>query len=273
MGCCSSSPVDQDFLTTSQDNYDTVTIPLPVSYYNKSRPFKRSGLMWTSDTPMSVTDLEQKRLTYWESAPIYGGRIEIWQALQVAFSETDVIMARSILEAANVLLPTGNPCEGCFDELGNDYNIPIYCIVPPANLCMFDTPSEEFCSQDDKYDISDSMKSIYSNTQSDHLVPAPDCSLSPFDICIRLSTEKDINLTISSQRETVGSLRSRIYESKDSGIEHDTHILRLIYLGRILRDNLDIDCQGNGEAFSKKGSVIIESDCIIQALVAIRPQP
>ncbi|KAG2235133.1 hypothetical protein INT48_006514 [Thamnidium elegans] len=237
MGCCSSSPVDQDFLTTSQDNYDTVTIPLPVSYYNKSRPFKRSGLMWTSDTPMSVTDLEQKRLTYWESAPIYGGRIEIWQALQVAFSETDVIMARSILEAANVLLPTGNPCEGCFD-------------VPPANLCMFDTPSEEFCSQDDKYDISDSMKSIYSNTQSDHLVPAPDCSLSPFDICIRLSTEKDINLTISSQRETVGSLRSRIYESKDSGIEHDTHILRLIYLGRILRDNLDIDCQ-----------------------VAIRPQP
>lgn len=72
MGCCSSSPVDQDFLTTSEDNYDTATIPLPVSYYNKSRPFKRSSLMWTSETPMTVTDLEQKRLTYWESAPTYG---------------------------------------------------------------------------------------------------------------------------------------------------------------------------------------------------------
>lgn len=45
------------------------------------------------------------------------GREEIWQALHVAFSESDIIMARSILEAANIILPTGNPCEGCFDGM------------------------------------------------------------------------------------------------------------------------------------------------------------
>jgi hypothetical protein len=53
------------------------------------------------------------------------GRGEIWQALQAAFSETtDITMARSILEAANVILPTGNPCEGCFD--GNIKSLDIY---------------------------------------------------------------------------------------------------------------------------------------------------
>lgn len=45
------------------------------------------------------------------------GREEIWQALHVAFSESDIIIARSILEAANIILPTGNPCEGCFDGM------------------------------------------------------------------------------------------------------------------------------------------------------------
>jgi hypothetical protein len=48
--------------------------------------------------------------------------VEIWQALQAAFSEEGIMMARSILEAVNVILPTGNPCEGCFDG-----NFTVYC--------------------------------------------------------------------------------------------------------------------------------------------------
>ncbi|KAI7889689.1 uncharacterized protein EV154DRAFT_565133 [Mucor mucedo] len=270
MGCCSSSLVDQDLLATST-NDDRSTIP--SAYNNKSRPFKRVGLMWTSDIPITETQLEEKRFSYWESAPTYGGRIEIWQALQAAFSETDVLMARSILEAANVLLPTGNPCEGCFDELGNEYNIPIYCVVPPVNL-RYNDEEGRFTLPDNKNDSSDSITrhSIYSSNHSEHLVPAPDCSSSPFKIIVRLSTEKDIQLTISSEHETIGSLKTRIYNAKDSAVDSDTHFLRLIYLGKILRDNLSIICEQVEveDAFSIHGSVRIEADCIIQALVAMK---
>lgn len=104
-------------------------------------------------------------------------------------------------------------------------------------------------------------------------MPAPDSSLSPFSIIIRLSTEKDLKLIISSSHETVGSLRGRIFDASESGIDPETHILRLIYLGRIMRDNMLIECKSGGEdAFSKEGSVRIESDSIIQALVATKPQ-
>lgn len=128
---------------------------------------------------------------------------------------------------------------------------------------------------DNKNDSSNSIirHSIYSSTiHSKHLVPAPDRSSNPFTIIVRLSTEKDIQLNISSEHETIGSLRTRIFNAEDSAIDADTHFLRLIYLGKILRDNLSIICeQVDGEdAFSKKGSVRIEDDCIIQALVAIK---
>lgn len=88
MGCCSSSLVDQDYLTTTSehsqhshtrhDNNTLASIPLPGVYYNKSRPFKRLGLMWTSDTPISITQLEQKRYLYWETAPTYGVHIKYY---------------------------------------------------------------------------------------------------------------------------------------------------------------------------------------------------
>ncbi|KAI8885601.1 hypothetical protein K501DRAFT_143009, partial [Backusella circina FSU 941] len=89
---------------------------------------------WTSDIPITLSELEHKRALFWQNAPTHGGRVEIWNALQVAFSETDIRVARSILEVANIVLPTGNPCEGCFDEYGNSYGTPVFCVVPPTNL-------------------------------------------------------------------------------------------------------------------------------------------
>lgn len=167
-------------------------------------------------------------------------------------------------------------------ELGNEYEIPVYCIVPPVNLILeqqhMETPTE-----DDQSSLALSctflMKetpSIYSNSTMDHqqLVPAPDCSLNPFPVVVRLSTEKDIALTISSQNETVGSLRSRLFNSKELGITNETHVLRLVYLGRILQDTTAFVCSNSEvdieKTFAKKGSILIERESIIQALVAIK---
>ncbi|OAD71365.1 hypothetical protein PHYBLDRAFT_95130, partial [Phycomyces blakesleeanus NRRL 1555(-)] len=97
-------------------------------------PFKRAQLTWVAEEPITRTQLDRQRTAFWETAPSYEGRREIWQALQAACTTPDLHLARSILDAANVTLPTGNPAEGCFDELGNRYEIPLYCIVNPSNL-------------------------------------------------------------------------------------------------------------------------------------------
>lgn len=201
-------------------------------------------------------------------------------------------MARSILEAANVILPTGNPCEGgCFDELGNQYEIPIYCVVPPTNLTFSSSDEEEneqeytFISPTslDKHittaitnSITTDNTSMYSSS-TEHLVPAPNSSKNPFPIIVRLSTDQDIHLTISSIEETIGSLLSRIFDYELSHISTDTHIFRLIYLGRILKDTMSIICENQEEVdveltFSRKNAVIIAKDSIIQALVANKKQ-
>ncbi|KAL7326875.1 hypothetical protein PS15p_209145 [Mucor circinelloides] len=291
MGCCPSSLVDQGSLSRSGSSTNQNTNQMdgsnrdhptfPRAYYNKSKPFKRAGLLWTADIPITHAELDHKRSAFWETAPSYGGREEIWQALRVAFEESDIIMARSILEAANIILPTGNPCEGCFDELGNEYEIPVYCVVSPVNLIS--EPDRRETTDDDQSSLAMSctflMKqspSNYSNSTMDHqqLVPAPDCSTNPFTIVVRLSTEKDIPLTISSQNETVGSLRSRLFDCKQLKISNETHILRLVYLGRILQDRMAFVCSEQEvdieKTFYKKNSILIDKDSIIQALVAIK---
>lgn len=61
------------------------------------------------------------------------GRREIWDALRAACSADDVEMAQAIVDSANVILPTGQLTEA-YDELGNKYTIPLFCICEPANL-------------------------------------------------------------------------------------------------------------------------------------------
>lgn len=134
------------------------------------------------------------------------------------------------------------------------------------------------CDKTESNDASFIQQSIYSSTnQSDNLVPAPDCSLDPFSVTVRLSTDKDIKLSISSNNETVGSLRTRIFESNESDINKDQHVLRLIFLGRMLKDSMLIICEDVEEidselTFSQRGAIRIAKDCVIQALVATKKQ-
>ena len=172
-----------------------------------------------------------------------------------------------------------------FIELGNEYSIPIYCVVTPTNLNLteeddatFDYACTTVSLPVDKTDSTQSSNhfSIYS-TEPETIVPAPDSSSHPFPITVRLSTDVDLKLDISTEQETIGSLRTRIFDHEKSGIHRDAHVLRLIYLGRILKDNISILCEDleeidSEQTFMKKGSVRIVKDCIIQALVTTKKQ-
>ncbi|KAI9264974.1 hypothetical protein BDA99DRAFT_39828 [Phascolomyces articulosus] len=122
MGCCVSRAADDD------DNRQSAVAG--------GKPFKRTGLHWTADSSITQAQLESQRNVFWETAPSYEGRAEIWQALHAAMTSPDIRMAQSILDAANIIIPTGNPAEGCYDELGNRYVIPMYCLVDPSNLIV-----------------------------------------------------------------------------------------------------------------------------------------
>ncbi|KAI7868427.1 hypothetical protein BDF14DRAFT_547933 [Spinellus fusiger] len=241
------------------------------------KPFKRSHLTWTADTLITSSQLARQKEAFWETAPSYEGRLEIWQALRAAINTPDIHLARSILEAANIMLPTGNPADGCFDELGHCYVIPLYCLVDPLNLVSEETPANE--------DESDT---------SHRIVPVPTIVQIPLGktkekethslstnashpITIRLSTAKDLTLHIHQRNETIGSLKVRIFQHPEAHIHQETHTLRLIYLGRILQDTMSITCEEAETSqihlehtFKKPHTVFVGKSGVLQALVAKR---
>lgn len=64
-------------------------------------------IKWTAPTPMTEKQLEQKRQEFWETAPVYVGRQEIWNALRAASQTDDLGLAQAIIDGASITLPTG----------------------------------------------------------------------------------------------------------------------------------------------------------------------
>ena len=65
------------------------------------------------------------------------GRPEVWAALSSTISlmrAGDLATAQSILDAAGITIPTGDLCEGCYDEQGVLYRLPQCILSDPENL-------------------------------------------------------------------------------------------------------------------------------------------
>ena len=59
---------------------------------------------------MTSSKLEEERRAFWDTAPTYDGRPEIWQALKAACEAAeskDFDLAQAILDGVSVSLPTG----------------------------------------------------------------------------------------------------------------------------------------------------------------------
>ena len=62
--------------------------------------------------------------------------MEIWQTIRLACEADDLLTAQAIIDSAQIKIPTGKFTDGCFDELGNHYVIPDYCIGPISYLIL-----------------------------------------------------------------------------------------------------------------------------------------
>lgn len=113
---------------------------------------------------MTEGQLRSKRDEFWDTAPAFEGRKEIWDALKaaaVALECNDHELAQAIVDGASITLPHGEDGKNtednitfsvtiffifdtpphpsgtlteCYDELGNRYQLPVYCLAPPVNL-------------------------------------------------------------------------------------------------------------------------------------------
>uniref|UniRef100_A0A5S6QRT0 Ubiquitin-like domain-containing protein n=1 Tax=Trichuris muris TaxID=70415 RepID=A0A5S6QRT0_TRIMR len=171
--------------TLSDDMENTITI-------GKSKPLTQERIKWKSDVPVSLTELISKRDEFWETAPAFEGRKEIWDALKAAAMQAeqgDFALAQAILDGACISLPDGTLRES-YDELGNRYKVPVYCLSLPVNLV------------EERSVSSKSSDRSLSNGSSD--------SLHTISVKLRLSsTGKDIHLMLKNS-DSVSKAKQRL---------------------------------------------------------------
>lgn len=76
----------------------------------KHQPLCHETIRWKSDVPLTEGQLRSKRDEFWDTAPAFDGRREIWDALRaaaVAAEALDFALAQAILDGANVSVPNG----------------------------------------------------------------------------------------------------------------------------------------------------------------------
>ncbi|KAI2657903.1 Ubiquitin domain-containing protein 1 [Labeo rohita] len=87
----------------------------------RNEPLKKDKPKWKSEYPMTEGQLRSKRDEFWDTAPAFDGRKEIWDALKaaaVAIECNDHELAQAIVDGASITLPHVN-----LVSEGNDRNV------------------------------------------------------------------------------------------------------------------------------------------------------
>ncbi|KAI3365074.1 hypothetical protein L3Q82_010186 [Scortum barcoo] len=195
----------------------------------RNEPLKKDRPKWKSDYPMTEGQLRSKRDEFWDTAPAFEGRKEIWDALKaaaVALEGNDHELAQAIVDGASITLPHGTLAE-CYDELGNRYQLPVYCLAPPVNLI----------SERSDEDPSDSPE-------------PPAAPKKEFQLKVRLSTGKDLRLS-ASMADTIGQLKKQLQAQEDIDAAHQ----RWFFSGKLLTDKTRLQ------------DTKIQKDFVIQVIV------
>ncbi|KXJ25365.1 ubiquitin domain-containing protein 2 [Exaiptasia diaphana] len=211
MGGCMGTSGDPSVRVESSEFGST-----PGVTVGRNQPLKKERPSWTSEVPLTEGQLRSKRDEFWETAPAFEGRKEIWDALRAAAETNDHTLAQAIVDGANITLPTG--ClQDAYDELGNRYVLPIYCISQPTNLIK---------DEDISGNLSDEVDDEKDNQPSGEET----------SVKLRLSTGKDLKLTVYTQ-DTILKIKKKLH--KMEGVEPGQQ--RWFYSGRMLTDKMTIE--------------------------------
>jgi len=211
-GCVSRS--DGTRSSSAGGQFGTGGNPAAVTI-GKNKPLSGDRPKWQSETAITMGQLRSKRDEYWETQPAFDGRREIWDALRAACETEDQALAQAIVDGANITLPTGSLADA-YDELGNHYVIPVYCISLPTNL---------IASDDENVTSDGSKENIAEQASGEDML-----------IKIRLSTQqKDIKMNVRTG-ETISSIKKRVQADHNFPPSKQ----RCFFAGKLLYDKLTI---------------------------------
>lgn len=98
-------------------------------------------------------ELDRERDEFFETRVT--GRPEIWAALSTTISLLrggDLATAQGIVDAAGVTIPTGDLCEGCYDEQGVLYRLPQCIVSDPENIVGAASPDSQHTARHEEHD-------------------------------------------------------------------------------------------------------------------------
>ncbi|XP_043111280.1 ubiquitin domain-containing protein 1a isoform X1 [Puntigrus tetrazona] len=196
----------------------------------RNEPLKKDKPKWKSEYPMTEGQLRSKRDEFWDTAPAFDGRKEIWDALKAAAVATecnDHELAQAIVDGASITLPHGSLME-CYDELGNRYQLPAYCLAPPVNLV----------SECNDRNVSENSE-LQEKKEKE------------FQLKVRLSTGKDLRLSVT-MADSIRQLKKQLQIQEDIDTTHQ----RWFFSGKLLTDKTRLQ------------DTKIQKDFVIQVIVS-----
>jgi hypothetical protein len=205
----------------------------------RNKPLKRQKPSWRAEFPMTDGQLRSKRDEFWDTAPVFEGRREIWDAVRVAaeaVENADYELAQAIVDGANISLPKGELTE-CYDELGNRYVIPNYCLSRPVNMQSendaIDCPDSP--EQTDTKQESDKPKQNKKPKNAAGVQEQEQGTLNRVPLKLRLSSGQELKLHFQP-KETIADVKRKIEEREGISVSRQ----RLFCSGQLLIDKRTI---------------------------------
>ncbi|OJI97423.1 hypothetical protein ASPVEDRAFT_292674 [Aspergillus versicolor CBS 583.65] len=232
---------------------DQTPVPLPEHINAPIRPhiWNSKKRRWTR------TLLDRERTEFFETRVT--GRPEVWVALSAALTfmrNEDFATAQSIIDAAGVTVPTGDLCQGCYDEQGVLYRLPRCIVSDPDNIVVDadedgSTDGEDVdvgFEAEDRKDFGDEVESGdeliaedgESERRRDEKGKASERDL--IRVKARLSDRDGEDLVVTvNKAQNVGFLARKVQQ--EVGIPR-TQRVRIAYLGKLLKENTPLVDQG-----------------------------
>ncbi|KAK2774637.1 hypothetical protein FQN53_003528 [Emmonsiellopsis sp. PD_33] len=226
-----------------------LNVPLDVHYNQAIRPhvWESRQREWTRE------QLAHERELFFDTRVT--GRAEVWSALSTAvslFRDGDLATAQGILDAAGVTVPTGDICDGCYDESGVLYRIPEHVVVDPVNVVESTDANDNICAMtadlDEEVESSklgvdvDSDEDTLDDIERRREEKGKLIERDLVKVTARLSDRGGPDLVIAiGKNQTVAALGRKIQAEADITGKHR---VRIAYLGKMLEEKQSLLAQG-----------------------------
>jgi len=206
-----------------------------------NRPLKLHK--WTSDKTWTRRELNDEREAFFDTRVT--GRQEVWQtihaALRALWESEDgrrlegFDLAKSILSAGDILLPTGNLANGVYDAFGNYYPLPEYIVCDPTNMASDDDVKTELPNNAEGSPEDNDLEGDAERSEKGKSVVV---AREHVALRVRLSeNSRDYNVSVTTN-ESIRSVAKKVVMEAELPAGKK---VRLAYMGKLLKDTATLE--------------------------------